>query len=117
MRPPQPLRSGNGPVGSPDGAITMLVGPSAGGFPEPFTPEDFAAARSGPSAHVVEPLYNWHYPLSGNPDASWISTQAEGSDDGATALFAIDFDFVHDGMQRGAEYLSDTQRFISRARR
>lgn len=85
--------SGNGSVGGLDSQVTMLVGPEQADFAAPFDATDFESARSGPPAHIINPLRStWlQPPLSTNADAKWITSQPSRWFDGNSTLFAIDF--------------------------
>jgi hypothetical protein len=86
------LRSGNAPVGQPDPLIRYLVEPSGScgvGFPAAFTAADFAAARTGPNANVVNPYPVWGASLACDPQARWIAPDPNLAP--RSALFAYDF--------------------------
>jgi hypothetical protein len=85
------LRSGNGSVGGNDTLISMLAGPADAAFATAFTSSDFAAAGSGPAAFIIANHGAWIATLPGDPLARWISTSANGVNEGGTALYAIDF--------------------------
>jgi hypothetical protein len=73
--------------------MRFLEGPAGSGFPNAFTPADFAAARSGPAAQVVVPISPWIAALPEDPQSQWISTAPDATF-GHTALFAIDFTLI-----------------------
>lgn len=85
------LRSGNGAVGGPDSFISFLLGPIDSGFAAPFTMMDFANARSGPQASIINRNAAWVVPTAVDPAAQWISDNPNGAVQGFTALYAIDF--------------------------
>ncbi len=86
------LHSGNGTIGGTDSAISMLVGPADSAFGSMFSVADFAAARSGPNAFIISRHPFWlSTSLFSDPTANYISTNASGASEGASALFAIDF--------------------------
>jgi hypothetical protein len=87
------LRSGiGGGFGTPDTQVNMLVGPVGGPFGAAFTPANFAAARTGPDAFIIQPNGAYTPNLAGDPTSRWIGTNANaGLVEGATALYAIDF--------------------------
>lgn len=95
------LKSGNGSIGGTDSAISMLVGPLEQGFGSAFTGADFTSARTGPQASVITHHPAW-LPASSfsDPSAQWIGTNATASHptpgigNGASALFAIDFNIT-----------------------
>jgi hypothetical protein len=85
------LRSGNGPVGSPDPQINMLVGAGATALsPLPFSAADFAAACGGRSALVINAHPAWLQTLPCDPLARWIGTDPVGTP--ASALYCQSFD-------------------------
>lgn len=89
------LYSGNGIIGGTDSQITFLQGPLNTNFPAPFSPADFAAARAGADAEIINPNGVWGG--AGNvvgvqPNAKWIGDrQTAATVDGGSALYAIDF--------------------------
>jgi hypothetical protein len=85
------LHSGNGSIGSADTKITFLKGPKNSPFGYAFTTADFASARAGASANIVNPHPNWKMQLGSDKTAKWISTSPSGASKGNTALYAIDF--------------------------
>jgi hypothetical protein len=85
------LRSGNGSVGGNDTLVSMLLGPADAAFTTAFTPADFAAADTGPAAAIIANHGAWIATLPSDPQARWISTSANGVNEGGTALYAIDF--------------------------
>lgn len=90
------LRSGNGSVGSTDSEVSMLVGPEDAPFGVAFTTADFASARSGAAASIVNPHPDWLSSLPSDSSAKWITTDPRGADTdgdafGRSALYAIDF--------------------------
>lgn len=90
------LYSGNGAVGGADSQITYLQGPIDSAFPGAFTAADFAAARAGSAAQIINRNAAWittgaFAATGGNPAAQWISDNANGAGQGSTALYAIDF--------------------------
>jgi hypothetical protein len=85
------VRSGNGAVGQPDGAVTFLVGPSNGAFGAAFGPADFLAARTGAPARIITNHGAWTPGLLADSQARWISNSANGVAEGATALYAVPF--------------------------
>lgn len=84
------LRSGNGPVGTTDPQISMLVGPANTPFAAPFAAADFVAASNGPSAFIINGDPAWSAGLPSDPSARWIATVTSGFNQGS-ALYAIDF--------------------------
>ncbi len=84
------LISGNGPLGTPDPTITMLVGPANGPFGAAFVPADFAAAIGGPSAQIVSILDPFWNPNPGANGAQWIANNIDGRI-GTTGLYAKPF--------------------------
>lgn len=90
------LKSGNGSVGGTDSQISMLLGPANSGFASAFTTADFAAARAGSAASIINPHGAWLPTSSFNGDTSaqWISTSSTGASEGGTALYAIDFNLA-----------------------
>jgi uncharacterized protein (TIGR03437 family) len=86
------VRSGNGPLGGTDGAVTFLLGPSVGPFNHTFASGDFAIAQTGPAAFIVSPNPLWISGLPSDPSAQWIGTDpSAGVSYGNTALYAIPF--------------------------
>lgn len=85
------LRSGNGPVGSPDPFITMLAGPLDTYMPAPLTAADFAAARGGPPASIINHHGAWIAHLPHDPVAEWISTSFNGASNGGSAVYCLPF--------------------------
>lgn len=85
------VRSGNGSIGGTDTSINMLVGPADAAFSAAFTPADFAAARTGADAFIINRNPAWLASLPSDASAQWIATNANGAGEGATALYAIDF--------------------------
>jgi hypothetical protein len=88
------IHSGNGSVHGEDAQIHMLRGGDSP-FSAPLTSADFASARMGPSAFIVEPIdgvppWTWSAHLLSDPDARWISTSGDPNV-GDTALYAVDF--------------------------
>ena len=92
------LRSGNGPIGSPDSAITVWGGP--GGVPlsgAPFTAADFGNACSLGSARVVAPFGPWIPFLPSDTAAKWIASNPSRSP--ASALYCYEFEVCCDNIQ------------------
>ena len=90
------LRSGNGSIGGTDSQINFLQGPQNQGFGSAFTVADFAAARAGAAAVIINKHSAWASPTKfalggGDASAQWISDNASGEVAGSTALYAIDF--------------------------
>jgi hypothetical protein len=85
------VRSGNGSAGQPDSQVHMLVGPSDSPFAAAFTPADFAAADAGPAAFIIVNHPAWASQLAGDSLSKWIATNPDGSAEGSTGLYAIDF--------------------------
>jgi len=86
------VRSGNGPVGGDDSAVTFLLGPPSGPFNHAFTSADFASAQSGPAAFILSQTPYWISGLSSDPSAHWIGTDpSAGFSQGNTALYAVSF--------------------------
>ncbi len=82
------LQSGLGILpGNNDPAVTMLVGPDDEPFTSALTSADFAAAKEGPNALVINNLYSWKSHLDSYPNAKWITDQSRKH----TALYAINF--------------------------
>jgi len=84
------LRSGNGTVPGTDSLITMKIGPANSPFGA-LTAGDFADARTGANAFLIDNHPAWKDHLDSDPSAEWISSHASGASEGSTALFAIDF--------------------------
>jgi hypothetical protein len=89
------VRTGNGPVGGRDAAVTFLLGPQTGSFGRAFTSADFANAQTGPNAYIVSPNPLWIPGLSAD-SAKWIGTNANsGLGVGNTALYAVSFQITN----------------------
>ena len=86
--------SGHGAPGGTDSKVTVLSGPSGTGFFQSFGPADFAAARSGPPAHVLAAPPWAIQSLTTHPAARFISPDAASETGASTVagLFAIDFE-------------------------
>jgi len=94
------IRSGNGQVGTQDMLVTMLAGPQNSAFDYSFTPADFNKASTGLKANIVNPEPSWKSNLTSDPLAKWISKiSGDQSDDGFTALYAIDFTITSDSIE------------------
>ncbi|MDF1799585.1 MAG: C-type lectin domain-containing protein [Planctomycetota bacterium] len=87
------VRSGDGIPGGPDAAVTYLAGP-IGGWTSALTAADFAAARGGPQAMVLDSWAWTNKSLTTHPLSQWIAPTLAWSNPGgaASALLAIDFD-------------------------
>lgn len=85
------VRSGNGSVGARDSAVTFLVGPATGDFPNPLGPADFVNAQHGTPAFIVNRNPSWIPALAEDASAKWIGPSANAASSGATALYATSF--------------------------
>lgn len=84
------LVSGNGPVGTLDPQISMLVGPANQGFGFAFTAADFESANSGAPANIINRHGAWIAGL-GDGTARWIASNPSGASEGSTALYSHAF--------------------------
>jgi hypothetical protein len=80
----------SGPAGTIDPNIRFLPGPADAGFGAPFTPSDFASARTGSPARLTTPATTWITALNFDTTAHWINTSGNDAT-GGSGLFAIDF--------------------------
>ena len=85
------VRSGSGPIGGRDSAVTFLLGPAVGDFSNRFTSADFSSAQNGPAAFIVPQNPAWISGLPSDPSARWIGTNANAANSGSTALYAASF--------------------------
>ena len=86
------VRSGNGSgSGVFDSLISRMEGPADSGFPNVFTASDFHIARIGNPACIVVRNGAWTPFLSTDLDAMWIGTDFAASNEGSTALYAVEF--------------------------
>ncbi|HYE01775.1 MAG TPA: hypothetical protein VD963_00930 [Phycisphaerales bacterium] len=76
------LRSGQAAPYAPDPVVRYLLGDG------PFSAAHFAAARNGPSAIAVEPIW-WIPGLPDDPAAGWMSVDVDSTPN--SALYAHDF--------------------------
>ena len=80
------LRSGDGPIGTPDPSLHVLEGPVDGPI-GPFQVADFDSARLGPPPTIRAPhLPYWIASLDSDPLAQWVFVASNGS-----GLYAHDF--------------------------
>lgn len=82
------VRSGNGPVDSPDGAVHVLSYDGLGDI----TPasEDFSRAQAAPAASIVAPNASYLAALPADPAAKWIA--ATPATPPVSALYAVPFE-------------------------
>lgn len=88
----------NPPASLSDDSLTCLVGSGPGAIRAvPFTPADFSAARSGPSALLVVPPGAYQQELDCDRDARWVHSDHSAIVNGLSnypprsVLYAIDF--------------------------